>query len=215
MSPTARRACGRGRGRGRRGPRQIQRAAHGPAVVPRLGVEAAQPRLEQALVATSARGGGDEAGAPGVGDARRAARGAARALEPPVGVASDEAALACAARRCTSGRWGACSARRQEPSPKIALDRRALYREPEKIPMSGPKLASPITLGLALCYPEPRAARGRQRVSGREVVVVLERRVAAPLVTAATAAATPAASSAAVGARPGAGNVRVVSASAY
>ena len=44
----------------------------------------------------------------------------------------------------------------QKSSSKIALDRRTLHRKPQKVPMSGLKLASPTKLGLAL----PRAPRG-------------------------------------------------------
>jgi hypothetical protein len=41
-------------------------------------------------------------------------------------------------------------ARRKKSSPKNALNRRTLYRKSQKIPISSPKLLSPIQLGLAL-----------------------------------------------------------------
>ena len=48
---------------------------------------------------------------------------------------------------------GTCDRDRASPkrsSPKIVLNRRALYRESQKIPISSPKVVSPMKLGLAL-----------------------------------------------------------------
>ena len=53
-------------------------------------------------------------------------------------------------------------ARRKKSSPKNALNRRTLYRKSQKIPISSPKLLSPIQLGLALSRaPGPWSAAPR------------------------------------------------------
>jgi hypothetical protein len=39
---------------------------------------------------------------------------------------------------------------RRKTGPKIASNKKTLYRESQKIPIPHPRLASPITLGLAL-----------------------------------------------------------------
>jgi hypothetical protein len=92
----------------------------------------------------------------------------------------------------------ACGRDRASPkkySPKIALNRRTLYRKPQKTPIASPRLVSPIKLELALSRaPALAAAVAEHAVQPRSVLVAavlaeLRPAGAAAAVLAATAAA--------------------------